>query len=196
MHGVNQSPLTASDLRQFHYCRRVVFYRYVLPIEQKESYKMKRGRVAQDTIERLEARRKLKKYGLDKGTRRFRSHIFSKGWNMSGTPDLLIEAEGAAYPVDFKFSRGRPYKNHLYQLGAYALIMQDVSDRSVDKGFIYMIAQEDAVVYDLTSELQQECIQAIHEIRKMIEEEDFPEAPAQRGKCADCEFQNYCRDIW
>jgi hypothetical protein len=31
---------------------------------------------------------------------------------------------------------------------------------------------------------------------RMIRDESFPDPPSQRAKCTDCEYQNYCRDIW
>ncbi len=98
--------------------------------------------------------------------------------------------------MDFKFTRGRPYKNHLYQLGGYTLLLGAEWNKPVRKGFVYLIPQKDAVVFDLTRELLQGCADAMAEIRAMIQKERFPAPPSQRAKCVDCEYQNYCRDIW
>ena len=159
--------LRVSDIKQYQYCPRVVYYQYVLPVDRKVTYKMEKGKVAQEEIEELEARRKLGKYGLKEGKRTFNPWLNSRKLGLSGKLDLLIEANSERYPVDFKFTRGRPYKNHLYQLGGYALIIEDKWEKSVQKG-----------------------------IRMMITEERFPDPPSHRSKCVDCEYQNYCRDIW
>ncbi len=188
--------LKVSDLKQFHYCPRVVYYQYVLPVEHKVTYKMERGKVAQEEIERLESRRKLVRYGLKEGRRRFNVWISSRRWGLAGKLDMLIETDSGVFPVDFKFTRGRPYKNHVYQLAGYALILEDVYGKPVNSGFVYLILQQDAVPYDIGAELKEECVRTLQEIRGMVERERFPDAPSQRAKCADCEYQNYCRDIW
>ncbi len=188
--------LRVSDLKQYHYCPRVVYFQYVLPVDRKTTYKMEKGRVAQSEIEELESRRKLKKYGLGKGKRTFNPWVRSPKFGLSGKLDLLIETESELFPVDFKFTQGRPYKNHLFQLGGYALILADQFARPVRKGFIYLIPQKDAVVFDLDEELKRACMECLRAIRTMIREERFPDPPVQRSKCVDCEYQNYCRDIW
>jgi len=188
--------LKVSDLKQYYYCPRVVYYQYVLPVVKKPTYKMEKGKLAQEEIERLESRRKLVRYGISGGTRKFNVWIASRKWHLSGKLDLLIETESELYPVDFKFSRGKPFKNHIYQLAGYALILEDRYSSAVKRGFVYLIPEEDAVVFDISQELKEECIRTLNEIRKMILEEKFPEQPAEGSKCADCEYQNYCRDIW
>lgn len=188
--------LRVSDLKQYHYCPRVVYYQYVLPVEKKTTYKMEKGKDIQGEIERLEARRKLGRYGLSAGKRQFNCWITSNKWRLSGKLDLLIETESDLYPVDFKFTRGRPFKNHVFQLAGYALLLEDRYAREVNRGFVYLIPQGDAVVFELGQGLKEECGLMLNEIRHMIQEERFPDAPAQRKKCADCEYQNYCRDVW
>lgn len=188
--------LRVTDLKQYHYCPRVVFYQYVLPVDRAVTYKMEKGKVLQEELEVLEARRKLKRYGLEDGKRIFEPSVYSAQLGLSGKLDLLIETSSGLYPVDFKFTRGRPYKNHLYQLGGYALILEDTRGVNVEKGFVYLIPQKDAEVFDLSGKLKEECKRTLRDIRTMITEERFPDPPTQRAKCADCEYQNYCRDIW
>lgn len=188
--------LRVTDLKQYLYCPRVVFYQYVLPVDKKTTYKMEKGKVAQEEIEMLEGRRKLKQYGLEGGRRVFGPSLYSKGLGLSGRMDLLIETDATLYPVDFKFTRGRPHKNHLYQLGGYALLLEEDRGREVTTGFIYLIPQKDVEVFNLSDELKRECKGTLSEIREMIATERFPEPPNERNKCVDCEYQNYCRDIW
>jgi len=188
--------IRVSDLRQYYYCPRVVFYQYVMPVDHKATYKMEKGKSAQAEIEVLEKRRKLKSYGLAEGERLFGQWVKSNKLGLTGKPDLVIQTETEIFPVDFKYTRGRPRRNHLYQLGGYALIMEEKFQKPVKSGFIYLIPQKDAVVFPLTDELKQDCLRMVEEIREMIRDEKFPPAPSKRSKCTDCEYQNYCRDIW
>ncbi|MBW1999809.1 MAG: CRISPR-associated protein Cas4 [Deltaproteobacteria bacterium] len=188
--------LRVSDIKQYHYCPRVVYYQYVMPVDKAVTYKMEKGKAAQEDLEGLEQRRKLRAYGLGNGKRRFNWWVRSRALGLSGKLDMVIETDDAIYPVDFKFTREPPHKNHVYQLAGYALILEDTESRPVRKGFIYLIPQKDAVVFELTQEIKTECLKTLEEIRNMIKLERFPDPPSGRAKCVDCEYQNYCRDIW
>ncbi len=188
--------LRVTDLKQYAYCARVVFFQYVLPVDRKVTYKMEKGKAAQEEIEALEARRKLSKYGLSQGKRMFNRWLTSTKYGLTGKLDLLIETPDELFPVDFKYTRGRPYKNHVFQLGGYGLLLEEHFSKPAKRAFIYLIQQKDAVVFDLTQILREDCLQKLHKIKEMIVEERFPDPPSHQSKCLDCEYQNYCRDIW
>ncbi|MBW2130802.1 MAG: CRISPR-associated protein Cas4 [Deltaproteobacteria bacterium] len=188
--------LKVSDLRQYNYCKRVVYYQYVMPVEKAITYKMEKGKAAQEEIEELEHRRKLRAYGLKDGTRRFNWWVNSPALGLSGKLDLAIETREAIYPVEFKFTKGRPQKNHVFQLGGYALILKDITGLPVERGFIYLIPRKDVHIFELTEKIKEECMKTLDNIREMIYLEIFPEPPSSRAKCVDCEYQNYCRDVW
>ncbi|MBI3398594.1 MAG: CRISPR-associated protein Cas4 [Deltaproteobacteria bacterium] len=188
--------LRVSDLKQFVYCPRVVFYNYVMPVEKKTTFKMEHGKIAEDKIDRLENRRKLKRYGLSGGKREFHKQLYSEKYGLSGKVDLLIKTDAAYYPVDFKYTASQPHKNHLYQLLGYAIILEDIYHCSVDKGFIYLIPKEDAVVFDLTGELKEETKNMLDNIRNMIHCQQIPPPVKLQAKCLDCEYRNFCGDVF
>jgi CRISPR-associated exonuclease Cas4 len=123
--------IRVSDLRQYHYCPRVVYYQYLMPVDHRATYKMEKGKSAQAEIEVLERRRKLKSYGLAEGERLFGQWIKSTNLGLTGKPDLVIRTATKIYPVDFKYTHGQPRRNHLYQLGGYALILEEQFDKPV-----------------------------------------------------------------
>jgi len=82
------------------------------------------------------------------------------------------------------------------QLCGYALLLEDCYDREVTKGFVYLIPTNDAVVFDLTPERKKETRGVISEIRQMIEGEQMPAPTPVRNRCTDCEYRNYCGDIF
>jgi CRISPR-associated exonuclease Cas4 len=188
--------LRVTDLKQYAYCKRIVFYQYVLPVERRSTYKMERGKIAQEEIQRLESRRKLKRYGLEAGVRKFDLWLHSEILGLSGKLDMLIETGSECFPVDFKWTRGGVHRNHLFQLGGYSLLVEEWFGKPVNTGFVYLLIQGDAVPYTITAELKEACKATLREIRSMIREERFPDPPRERAKCVECEYQNYCRDIW
>src|SRR5437763_1085364 len=102
------------------------------------TYKMSQGRTAQDAIESLEKRRKFREYGLSEGERRFGVSVHARRWNLVGKMDLLIETPDACYPVDFKYTTGRPRHNHLIQLAGYALLVAEHFAKPAPAGFIFI----------------------------------------------------------
>lgn len=185
-----------SDLKQFVYCPRVVFYNYVMPVEKVTTFKMEHGKIAEDKIERLEHRRKLKKYGLSEGKREFHKHLYSKNLELSGAIDLLIKTADSYYPIDFKYTTSQPHKNHLYQLLGYALILEDIYKYKISRGFVYIIPKEDAVFFDLTDDLKSKAKILLSEMRDMIASQQMPSPASSKNKCTDCEYRNFCGDVF
>lgn len=157
---------------------------------------MEQGKIAEDEIDKLEKRRKLREYRLAEGRRRFHVWLSSKALGLSGKLDLVIDSPEGLFPVDFKMTTGRPHRNHIAQLCGYALLLQDWYQREVTKGFVYLIPNNDAVVFDLTAERKAETEDMIGEIRCMIENEQMPDPTPIRNRCTDCEYRNYCGDIF
>ena len=157
---------------------------------------MEQGKIAEAQIDELEKRRKLREYRLADGERRFHVWLNSGRIGLSGKIDLLIDSPEGLFPVDFKLTTGRPHKNHVAQLCGYALLLEDCYDREVTKGFVYLIPINDAVVFDLAAERKKETRGVISEIRQMIEKEQMPAPAPVRNRCTDCEYRNYCGDIF
>jgi CRISPR-associated exonuclease Cas4 len=167
-----------------------------MPVEKKATWKMEQGKIEEAEIDRLEKRRKLSGYRLAEGERRFHFRLSSARLGLAGKLDLLIESPGGLFPVDFKWTTGRPHRNHIFQLCAYALLLEDYFRRPVARGFVYLIPQSDAVVFDLTAELKDETRAMLAEIRRMIEQEDMPPPTPVRNRCTDCEYRNFCGDVF
>lgn len=188
--------LRVNDLKQFSYCKRIVFYQYVMPVEKKATFKMEEGKRAEEVIDKLEKRRSLKEYRLAEGTRHFHVWLRSERLGLAGKLDLLIESSQGRFPIDFKYTAGRPQRNHVYQLCGYALLVEDAYQEAVTHGFIYLIPREEVVVVDLTPERKAETLTMLEEIRDMIQRESMPEPTPVRSRCAECEYRNYCGDIF
>jgi len=154
------TPLRVNDLKQFEYCPRIVFYNTVMPVERKVTVKMDRGKEEEFRLDALEGRRTLKRYELGSGERRFHVVLESERLGLSGKLDVLIASPQGFFPVDFKYTRGRPHRNHIVQLTGYALLVEENFHTHVETGFIYLapIPRAEAewfreVVYLLVSEM-------------------------------------------
>lgn len=188
--------LTVTDLKQWAYCPRIPFYRYVLPVEHVRTYKMQRGGVSQSAVEALERRRRFREYGLTTAERRFDVWLRSARLELSGRIDLLLVTPTACFPVDFKDTEGGVRRNHRLQLAAYALLAEEAFGRPVPEGFVYIIPSHEVVRVDISAADRAWVEAAILDLRTMVRSEAIPEPTSIRRRCAACEFQNYCGDIW
>jgi CRISPR-associated exonuclease Cas4 len=190
------SELTVTDLKQWAYCPRIPFYRYVLPVERPVTYKMERGKVVQAAVEALERRRGFRAYSMKEGERQFGIWLRSTRLGLSGKLDLLIRTPEACYPVDFKDTEGRLRQNHRVQLAAYALLAEETFGKPVPQGFVYLVPRKEVVAVPIEEADRNQVVRMLEEIRQMIALERMPEPTPVRIRCETCEYQNYCADIW
>ncbi|MEW6245308.1 MAG: CRISPR-associated protein Cas4 [Nitrospirota bacterium] len=188
--------LRVNDLKQYDYCPRVVYYQYVMPVERKATFKMEHGKSAEARLDALERRRGVRRYKLPDGQRHFHVWLTSDTLGLSGKLDLLIESSTGWYPVDFKETTGPARSNHLLQLCGYAMLVEEAYQCSVPRGFIYLIPGNRIEPVELTDELRAETLRALDRIQEMILLQRVPEATEVRARCTDCEYRNYCGDVF
>lgn len=199
--------LRVVDLKQFDYCRRVVYYQYCLPDLRPTTYKMEAGIAAQDRVEKLEVRRSLRAYGLEEGRRHFNVSLVAPTLGCTGQVDMVVEpeagvgSEGATgieaevIPVDFKLSRKEPGRHFQLQLACYALMLEECWQKKVQRGFIYLIPVKWAVQVAMTPRLRNDARRKLVEMRAMILGQRVPAPTQQRAKCIECEFRRFCNDV-
>ncbi len=82
--------LEVTDLKQYTYCPRIVFYRYCLPRVRPITYTMQEGIRSHEEEELREDRRSLRNYGLAEGERAFHLSLQSSRLGLTGRVDLAI----------------------------------------------------------------------------------------------------------
>ena len=184
------------DLKQWGYCARIVYFRYTMGGAGRATYKMEEGKAAQEMIEGLEVRRGLAEYGVEWGRRRFGVWLKDEKLGLTGKLDLLLKGDGKGAPVEFKLTSGELGENHRLQLAGYALLVEAALGLRVEKGFLYRIPDGRVFGVDITEELREKAVRAVGAIREMAEREWCPEPTAVRQRCVECEYANYCGDVW
>lgn len=190
--------VTVSDIRQYIYCPRVIYFTYVMPVDKKITYKMDYGKKQHIRTDMLEKRRKLNRYGFKEGRRIFHMPVSSKRLGINGVIDMVIEFKRGRLkeycPVEFKNTLHRLQKNHKYQLATYAVLLEEYFQRPVRKGFIYTIPNKKVDEIIITDNMRIHIKRTVGAIRNMIKNERFPEKRSER-RCCDCEYKNYCGDV-
>ncbi|PKM82815.1 MAG: CRISPR-associated protein Cas4 [Firmicutes bacterium HGW-Firmicutes-13] len=189
-------PLRVSDIKQYIYCPRILYFYYVLPVPRRVTRKMEYGKLEHIEIRGLEKRRKLKSYGLSGGARNFHVPLKSGRLSLHGILDMLIISDSGDYfPVEFKHSISKQGLHQKYQLAAYAMLLQEQLRKPVRYGFIYLIPINTAVPVEITQSMREHVKKVLSAIRNVIKAEKIPEYVRSKGRCSDCEFKNYCADI-
>lgn len=203
--------LTVTDLKQYVFCPRVVYFTYCMPLVRPTTTKMELGKQSHRREEDLQKRRTLVKYQLIQGERRFNIRLRSERLGLTGILDMAIFTGREAIPVEFKMSTKGLSLNHKYQLAAYAMILEDELflrskprdlarglsklRRYVRRGFIHYIPTRKVHEVEVTPNMKDYVKRTIINIRRMISAESMPEATKQKNRCRDCEFARFCSDI-
>lgn len=191
--------LEVTDLKQWVYCPRVVFYRYCLPTIRPITYSMERGIQAHEEATAREERRSLRSYGLTSGERFFDVSLRSERLHLSGRIDLVIRVETPQGPegivVDYKLSEREAGSHFKLQLAAYGLLLEEAWNIPVRRAFLYHLPQRKAEAIPLTPALRRQVEATIAAIHRAIRGELLPNPPAHLGRCVACEFRRFCNDV-
>jgi len=195
--GVSTDPLqlSVSDVKQYIYCPRVVYFTYLMPGLRYATYKMQEGKLQHEDVQELEERRSLKAYELIEGERKFGVYLHSARLGLSGKLDMAIVTESEVIPVDFKNSSMGLELNHKYQLAAYALLAEEAWLKPVRRGFIYLIPLKKAESVTITPNMRAFVLKLLSQIREMVAKESMPPVTRQKVRCRDCEFHNFCNEV-
>jgi CRISPR-associated exonuclease Cas4 len=190
-----------TDLKQWTYCPRVLYYRYCLPEIRPITDLIAAGIASHRDESGREERRSLRSYGLSVGERAFDVGLRSLTLGLRGRLDLAIAvpdraAAGAeAIVVEYKDSEKPAGPHFKLQLAAYALLLEETWGLEVRRGFIYSIPLREAEIISITPTLRQKVRQAVDAMRAAISGERMPDAPSSRRPCVSCEFRRFCNDV-
>jgi len=190
-----------SDLKQYFFCPRVVYYHTCLPDVRPTTFKMQVGREEGLAERRREERRSLRAYGLHTGECVFDLSLSSPRLGLHGRLDMAIRtadnALGAleAIPVDYKLTPGRTVAHFILQVVAYGMLLEEAWQIPVHRGFLYLIPSRRAREIELTRALRDQVSAAVEAMTRIAVRELMPEPPRRKEKCRICEFRRFCNDV-
>lgn len=194
--GYSEPPLLlrVTDLKQWRYCARILYWTYVAPVDKRLPPKVEYGAADHALLARLESRRTLRAYGLTEGQRQFHVRVTSPALGLTGVLDALLTTGQERIPVEYKDTLGGVRPNHRFQLAAYALLLREMPGPPVRRGMVFIIPEQRVQSVRLDASLEREVRAAAAEIRAMIAAEQMPPPADRWAKCRDCEFYRFCGD--
>jgi len=193
--------LEVTDLKQWRYCARIVWYRYCLPTIRPITDLMRHGTAQHQAEEGREERRSLRAYGLEAGERYFDVRLHSTQLGLRGRLDLAIAVpdrdspKAEAVVIEYKDSEQRAGPHFKLQLATYALLLEEAWGLPVRVGWFYFIPLRRAERMAITPTLRRQVQEAVSTIQTAIRTEAVPAPPASRSPCVSCEFRRFCNDV-
>lgn len=193
-----EAPFRVTDLKQWVYCPRVLYYAMCLPNIRPTTYKMEAGIEAGRGEEGREERRSLRPYGLEEGRREFDVALSSSRYGLRGKADLIVWIDnplpGTFAVVDYKLSdvAGEHFK---LQLMAYALMIEEMSGLTAKCGYLYFIPKRRSEKVQFTPRLREKLLATLDAMHHMLYTELMPAPTPNRNKCLACEFRRFCNDV-
>ena len=192
-----EAPFRVTDLKQWVYCPRILYYAVCLPDIRPVTFKMQAGIGAGRDEEGRESRRGLRAYGLEEGRREFDVPLVSDRLGLRGVVDMVIwlNDKGEVIPVDYKLSEiaGVHFK---LQLAAYGLMLEENSGLLVRRGFLYSIPRRKAEEVPIDKRIRDRLAVTLDAMHRMLRYEAMPDPTPQRAKCLACEFHRFCNDVF
>ncbi len=120
--------------------------------------------------------------------------LYSKDFPLLGKPDYIVQHEdGRLIPIELKLgvqNAMMPYSNHVVQLAAYCLILEDYSEQPPTHG-ILRYADRDFTI-DYTPALRKKVIRLLAEMDRCTEQQPPMLTRQKVAKCRTCTFQQIC----
>lgn len=186
-----------TDLKQWVYCPRILYYHYCLPDVRPTTYKMKAGVKAGRKEEDRSKRRSLRLYGIQEGRKAYDHRLSSPSLGLRGKVDMVIwrwnEEDTEVIPVDYKLSR-RLGKHFKLQIVAYGAMLEEEECIPSCRGFLYSIPKREVLEVPFTAKLKNELQESLDLMKTMHRSERIPAPTPHRKKCVNCEFRRYCND--
>jgi len=186
--------LSATDLRQFLWCPRTVFFNRELGIRPLLTGSMKLGSSNSQQKEELLKRRRFKKYGFSRVKVLLEQNLHSASMGISGICDAVLETDLGFFPIEIK-TGDTVYHRHKIQLAVYGLLLNE-NGMDCSDGFILLLGSDNLVKVQLEGDLFAEAGKLIKECKELVENDFIPEGTEDRKKCSNCEYNKFCPDRW
>ncbi|RLI71914.1 CRISPR-associated protein Cas4 [Archaeoglobales archaeon] len=172
--------IDVSDLIQYLYCPRKIYFIKVMGIKLKKP-KMEFGK-------ELHGKLRIK---FD-GDILYNLYLESENYEIKGVVDAVIKQKNNYYPVDAKFTRfNKLFYGWKMQLVAYAVLIEENFGVTVKKGYIYFIDEKRLKEVEIVSEDKKALRDIVKKVERIINEEKIPNVEKSK-KCEYCEMKKLC----
>lgn len=185
---------TAEDIRQYAYCKRKPYFRYVLKARFTPSVKMERGEKIHEKT--CKAKRVEKEEGGS--SHYYNMYLCSESLGLAGRIDYF-EYDGEKITlVDVKSgvrASKTIYEGYYLQMTAYALLIEVCLDIPIKSVVIRYEDDKKERQLEIGVGAKIAVLRILKKLREMVESEVMPPPTANLKRCTDCEAWKLCRRV-
>lgn len=180
------------DIRQFVYCPRIIYFRYVLRARVMGTIKMKRGSRRHSKWKEKQIRRGENTdtyYGI---------FLENAGLGLFGLIDAIDYDGKVARPIELKTGKHSPStvpQHHRGQIVAECVLVESCLQTTVDEGVVLYESSGNEVAIEMTDARRVWLLKTLEKMRQIVTEELIPSPLESSPKCTDCEYWAVCRAI-
>ena len=118
--------------------------------------------------------------------------LFNPVLRLAGKPDYLVKTGGEVIPVEVKSRQSprQPHDSHIYQLGAYCLLVEYEFGKRPSHGILHYSNKSFKI--DYTREFEKKIKSLIHEIQVEESGKPPPRSHQDGRRCEHCGFHSSC----
>jgi CRISPR-associated exonuclease Cas4 len=117
--------------------------------------------------------------------------LHSDRYQIIGKSDLIEVESGELYPVEYKRGKKGQWDNDALQVCAQALCLEEMTNKTIEKGYVYYAHSHQRELIEITELLRQETIATIQKVRQLIETAKRPTAIYDK-RCKGCSLYSQC----
>lgn len=187
--------ITPSEVIEFMYCPRFTYFMKCLGISQHEEkrFKVEIGREVHE--KRASQNKEYLRKKIGSVNKESDVNILSRKWQIRGKVDEIHSlSDGTLAPLDYKFA---PYDNKIYetykqQMVLYGIMIEEVYDTIVNKGFLVYCRDDNKLVeLEISKEDKEGAIENLRDFKNVLRGY-FPRATKCKARCDDCCYKNIC----
>lgn len=187
--------ISVDDIKQYLYCNRIPVYNHIFnnditkPFLVNYGAKFEKG-VDIDFIRKTISKNEHHRFKISK------VKIISNKLHLIGIPDLLCESKDKIIPVEIKYSKRIQY-NTIYQLWAYAILIEEEYGLEINVGYI-LYGKDSDIKFRRVKIYKKDKINTlkiINELIELINRVERPKPTENINKCYYCEYKDFCDDV-
>lgn len=190
-----QTIWSASDIRQFVYCPRVIYFRYVMPLHFRQTYSMIKGTETEELQLLLTKRRSFQRWGLAQAELVCHPYWKSESLRLAGIPDAVLLAKNRVGVLEFKESPHGLTLGTELQLAVYTILAEELYPQRDVLALFHNPWTGRTTLVNVNESLKNQVLAIRNSLDELVLGERLPEPTRQKGKCVDCEYRRSCSDV-
>lgn len=188
--------ITPSDVIEYLYCPRFIYFMKCLDIPQHEDerYKVLKGREVHEEKSKINREYVRKKFGCV--AKDVSVYLTSSTLHLKGEVDEVLSlSDGTLAPLDYKFAEYKDwvFQTHKYQSALYALLIIENYSKEVNRGYVcYLRSKNFIKEIPFCSADFEKAKNLVREILDTISRGYYPKKRSSPAHCIGCCYRNIC----